>query len=457
MSTINIVVEGYGCSANQNDLELLVGALEKAGCNVIIGDATKQADIAIINTCIVKGPTVKRMERRIADILKVNQKLIVAGCMSLFADRIRQIKQKIEQAHGKRYVSIINTNSALLNIKQIISKLLEGKETVENETGSLAPKLMVPKRRLNKIIGISQIGIGCASNCSFCVTKLVKGQIRSYPIELIVKNVCQDLREGCKEIWLTATDLSCYGLDKGKLALPDLLKELFKLKGRFWIRLGMMNPTYLKQFSDELFDCYNDEKLFKFLHIPLQSGSNEVLAEMARGYSVDDWLELVLEFRKRFPNGVIATDIITGFYNETEQAFNETLEVIKKARPDVLHISRFWPMPGTQAYKKIQKLSKEQLKELFENAKSRSKLLHTLHRKIALERNSAFIGKELEVLIEQKGYPGSYLARDQNYRLVAIKTDTTKTDTTDTTDANFRPGNFYKLKIKAACSNFLIA
>ncbi|MEM2707488.1 MAG: tRNA (N(6)-L-threonylcarbamoyladenosine(37)-C(2))-methylthiotransferase [Candidatus Pacearchaeota archaeon] len=437
----NILIETYGCTANQNDSEIIGGILEK-DFNVIFGKANKKLDLdlVILNTCIVKGPTLKRMERRINDLLKEYKKIIVCGCMaSSYTNLILKIKENIEKKFGNRNIAIISPDK-IYEIKNIVKKILENdRDYILINDKKFKEKLFLPKKRINRVIGITQIASGCVSNCSFCITKIAKGYLKSYDIEKIVKNIKKDIREGCKEILLTATDIGCYGLDKGKYMLVDLLKKIINIDGRFLIRVGMMNPEHLKNFIDPLLDVYENKKIFKFLHVPLQSGSDKVLEEMKRNYSVKDFLEIVKAYRKKFPNATLATDIIVGFYNENENDFKETIKIIKKTKPEIVNISRFWPMPKTLAYKK----SKEKIDEIIKIGKERSKKLSEITKKISYEKNKRLIGKELICLVDKKGYGKSFLARDINYKLIAI-------------NEKLDIGKFYKVKITGAKSNFLI-
>lgn len=178
-------------------------------------------------------------------------------------------------------------------------------------------------------------------------------------------------------IYLTSQDNGCYGFDK-KTNLAKLLKELLKFKGNYKIRVGMINPWYLMKFIDEMIDVYKDERVIKFLHIPVQSGSNKVLKEMKRGGNVDDFKKIFFKFRKEFPrqkfsDSTIATDIIVGYPTETEADFEKTLNLIKEIKPEVLNISSFSSRPRTEASK---------LKQLpSEIIKKRTRELNEVYRK----------------------------------------------------------------------------
>ncbi len=439
---MNIIIETYGCTANHNDSEILAGILNKKGFNAMFSDGLKNfADLVILNTCIVKEPTLKKMERRIFELLKKYDKLIITGCMAnVYREKILEIKEKVEKSFGKRRIVIL-PNYGIKNIDRVVLDLMKKERGLDILKFEKEEKVNLEKIRINRVIGITQIGFGCSSNCSFCITKLAKGGLKSYSKKKILENIKRDLEEGCKEIWLTATDLGCYGLDKGKYLLVDLIKDILKIKKDFLLRLGMMNPQHVINFYDELLDVYENKKIFKFLHLPLQSGSDRVLKEMNRQYSVKDFLKIAKKFKRKFKYGALATDIIVGFYNEKEEDFKKTIQVIKELKPEIVNISRFWPMPKTPIYNKIKK--ENMFEEIKTNAKKRAKELFELVKKISLEKNKEWIGKKVFCLVDKKGYENTYLARDINYRLVAIKEKVIL-------------GKFYELEITEAKSNFLI-
>jgi MiaB/RimO family radical SAM methylthiotransferase len=172
---------------------------------------------------------------------------------------------------------------------------------------------------------IIPIAEGCIGNCTYCAARIARKQLRSFEIKDIISNLQKAIDLGFKEIQLTSQDLSVYGLDKGKLLLPKLLKELIKVRGDFKIKLGMMNPKTTKKILKPLLKIYESNKLYKFIHIPLQSGDNEVLSKMKRNYKAQDFVLIAKEFRKKFKDGIVATDVIVGHPLENEKAFNNTI------------------------------------------------------------------------------------------------------------------------------------
>jgi len=414
---MNVYIETYGCAANQNDSEIMAGLLTRAGFNVVKNPDL--ADIAIINTCVVKETTEKRMISRIQKLYKkFKNRLIVAGCMP--ASEYKKLKEIAN-------VSLIGPKS-ITKVVNVVKKVLEGK--LVEELGSGEDKVCQPKIRKNKIINIVQICEGCASNCSFCLTKFARGNLHSYPIDSIVSEIEIAKKSGCKEIWLTAQDCGCYGFDIG-VTLPELINEIIsRVKGNYFIRIGMLNPLHAKRILPDLIEAYKNKNVFKFIHIPVQSGSDKILKSMKRGYSSEDFTEIVETFRKEIPDITIWTDIIVGFPGETEKDFNESIELIKKVRPDFTNVSRFSSMHGTEASKMKQIPS--------EIKKERSRKMSELVDKICLEQNKKWVGWSGSVIIDEyKPEKQNWIARNFAYKPIALK-------------GNFRLGEFTKVKISNA-------
>lgn len=396
-----IYLETYGCTANQNNSEIMKGLLRQAGLDLV--ESEKIADIIVLNTCIVKGPTENSIKRRIQNLEKLGKPIIVAGCMP-------QVRKKWLQRKNIFLLGIKHTKEITKLIRKIIENNYNEREFLSDNR---EVKLNCSKIRQNKVIGITQISEGCLGNCSFCITKIAKGNLFSYPEEMIVENVRKDIEQGCKEIWITSQDNAAYGLDSGT-NLPSLLRKLISLEGKFKIRIGMMNPDNIFPIIDELIEIFKSEKVYKFLHLPLQSGSNKILKLMNRRYTSEQYKEIIKKFKKEIPSITISTDIIAGFPDESEKDFQETLSIIEKIKPDVMNISKYWAMKSTRAAEMNQVSVKE--------AKKRVGEMQKLHLKISLENNKKLEGKEILVFVsEQQGT--NCLARDENYRLVIIRTE----------------------------------
>ena len=424
----NIYIETYGCAANQNNSEIISGLLSRAGFNIV--NNPKIADLAILNTCIVKGPTLQRMQSRIKQLSREFKRIIVTGCMpDALSEQIKQINPR----------AILLSSHKIKKITKVMRNLIENKPITDLKEKNSEIKLLCPKNRKNPVIGITQISEGCLGNCAYCVTRFAKGSLFSYPEESILKNIEQDIKGGCKEIWLTSQDCAAYGKDKTKNSqLPKLLKKILSLKHNFLMRMGMSNPNHILPILDDLIECYQDKKMFKFLHIPIQSGSNEVLRKMNRYYNINDVFRIIEEFRKKIPEINIVTDIIIGFPGETDEDFQKTMDAIARIKPDLINISRFWPMPRTPA---------AHLKKIHDSiTKKRSKLLKELLFKITIEKNKKRIGDEITALVDEKGWDFSrtWIARSSEYYPIIVPSQEKVL------------GEKIKIKIKSVTPQYLI-
>lgn len=362
----------------------------------------KNSDLNIIVTCAVKDATEHRMISKIKKYSK-EKPLVVAGCLP---------------KTSKKLVESFSPNSSLLGPQslnrtvEVIDGSLNGQKIVALDD-SMSTKVNIPKMRLNPVVSIIQISSGCLSECSFCQTKLAKGTLTSYRIGDILRQVKDDVASNCKEIWLTSTDNGCYGLDL-KTDLVDLLEKCSNIEGDYKIRVGMMNPMYVPRFLDRLISLYrNNDKVFKFLHMPVQSGSERILRKMKRGHTAKIFLDVVKELRKKIPEIAIATDIITGFPSESERDFEETLSLIEESQPDVINSSRYSPRPGTLAAK-YPRLGTKIVKE-------RSTRLHTIIRKTTMRRNQIWYGWKGQILIDELLDEGKIQGRNYAYKPVIIE------------------------------------
>lgn len=396
-----VFIETHGCSANLADSEVMCGLLTEAGFEVV--NSSKESDVNVLNTCVVKTPTEQKMIGRIKELTKLNKPLVVAGCMSKTEKHvIEKINPRANLIGPDSIEKIVETVSSATQFKKI--SLIED---------SRKSKVLLPKIRKNPFIDILPICTGCLGNCSYCEVKFARGKLLSYPLENIVQEAKQALRNGCKELWITSQDNSCYGRDINS-SLPELLNEICKIDREFFVRIGMMNPLHTKEILKELIQMYQNEKIFKFLHIPVQSTSNRLLKMMNRGYRIEDFLMIIEKFKKEIPNLTLATDIIVGFPTETEKEFEETMELIKKIRPDIVYISKFGARPMTEAAK-MQQLDEEIVSE-------RSKLLHRLTKEIGLEKNKSWIGWKGRIIVDEKVKNG-FVGRNFGYKPIVIRTE----------------------------------
>ncbi len=255
-----------------------------------------------------------------------------------------------------------------------------------------------------------EIASGCMSECTFCQTKLAKGDLTSYRLGDIVRQVQTEIKEGCKEVWLTSTDNGCYGLDIGT-DLPTLVNAVSEIPKDFMTRVGMMNPMYMPRIKQNLIESYDNDKVFKFLHIPVQSGSNKVLNDMKRGHTSETFREIVKKVKERFENFTISTDIIVGFPSETEEDFQKTIALLDETKPDVVNLSKYSARPGTDA---------AELKQLdAAEIKRRSKLIYEQINKISLKSNEKWIGWKGKVLFDENTEEG-IKGRNYAYKPISV-------------------------------------
>ncbi|TAK16286.1 MAG: tRNA (N(6)-L-threonylcarbamoyladenosine(37)-C(2))-methylthiotransferase, partial [Nitrosarchaeum sp.] len=327
--------------------------------------------------------------------------LVVAGCLP------KAEKSIVEKITEK--ASLLGPNS-LGKTLHVIDSTLRGIRYVALEDSDLS-KVGLPKVRLNPVVGIVEIASGCMSECTFCQTKLSKGDLTSYRIGDIVRQVETEISEGCKEIWLTSTDNGCYGFDINT-DLPTLVKAVSEIPQDFMIRVGMMNPMYMPRIKEELIKSYDSDKVYKFLHIPVQSGSDRVLKDMKRGHTVKTVREVIKKARERFTNFTISTDVIVGFPSETKKDFEKTVEFINEIRPDMVNLSKYSARPGTEAAEWDQIEASE--------VKSRSKVIFDLINKISLENNQKWIGWKGKVLFDEETNEG-IKGRNFAYKPVVVK------------------------------------
>jgi len=391
-----IWVEAYGCSASFADSEMISGLIVNGG-HTITQDPS-EADLNLIVTCSVKDVTATRMVHRIKQ--SQSKPLVVAGCLPKAE---RYTVEKFAQN-----ASMMGPNSIGKTV-QIIEKTLGGSKVVALEDTDL-DKIGIPKIRLNPAVGIVEIANGCMSECTFCQTKLAKGDLNSYRIGDIVRQVKRELADGCKEIWLSSTDNGCYGLDIGE-DLSSLVDQVSQIPEDFRIRVGMMNPMFMPKIRDNLLKSFENDKVFRFLHVPVQSGSNDVLNNMKRGHTVETFKNVVRKFRTKFGSFTISTDIIVGYPTETHENFEETISLLKETRPDIVNLSRYSQRPGTDAAKMVQIDTTE--------IKRRSKRTTELINDISLENNKKWIGWKGKVLFDEN-LDGQIKGRNFAYKPIFV-------------------------------------
>ncbi|MEM3700851.1 MAG: tRNA (N(6)-L-threonylcarbamoyladenosine(37)-C(2))-methylthiotransferase [Candidatus Bathyarchaeia archaeon] len=400
---MKVFVKSFGCSTNLADGEVLAGCLAEAGYQIV--NSPFAADILIINTCAVKGPT----ENRMIEILKrtpLDKKLIVAGCLPLI--NFERLSRDV------RYDGVVGP-AAGDTIVNVVGRVLKGEKVVALKGAVNAkPSLSLPRILLNPVVSIIPISYGCLGSCAYCCVVFARGHLRSYSVQEIVERVKKDLAVGVREFWLTSQDTACYGRDIGT-NLAELLLVLSDVERDFKIRVGMMTPNMALGILENLIQAFKNDKIFKFVHLPVQSGDDEILKNMRRFYSVADFKKIVDTFRENFPELTLATDVICGFPGEDEEAFEKTLQLIKEIKPDIVNVSKFFARPKTAATKMTNSVPKPEIKR-------RSTMVADVAKTVAFEKNQHWVGWSGEILVDEIGKAyGSWVGRNLAYKPIIIK------------------------------------
>ncbi|UYU19748.1 tRNA (N(6)-L-threonylcarbamoyladenosine(37)-C(2))-methylthiotransferase [Methanoculleus submarinus] len=371
-----VYIETYGCTYNHADTQRLAAILDGLGCTMT--EHPEEADAVIVNTCTVIGATERKMLRRLA--LFADRDLYVTGCMPVVQ---------------------------LDKIRSVCTPHVIRPDEIHERAGSVGT-------RGPGATGVVQVASGCVGRCSYCITRLARGRLISAPREAIADAVRALVTSGACEIQLTGQDVAAWGLDRGE-SLPDLLQEIAEIPGRFAVRPGMMHPATVLGILEPLVDAYESKKIFRFLHLPVQSGSDTVLERMQRGYTAADVLRIVDAFRERYPDMMISSDFITGFPGETDEEFSQTLELLRRAAFVKVNITRYSRRPGTPA---------AALKDLPERIrKDRSRTLLAEANRVYDSYNERWIGRETSIVATEKNAPGSTVCRNPCYLNVVVKED----------------------------------
>lgn len=400
-----VLIETYGCTLNQADSEMIGLLLEGGGYEVEFGryDARNDFDYVIVNTCTVKAPTEQKALLRLSRLKFLGKRLMVAGCMA--GANPEKVRDAVPEA------SLI-APYRIGKVCEALDRMKNG-ETVTYTERHVEDKLALAGRSRSESPVIAKVAIadGCLSDCSFCETRFARGPLNSFSGRLILESIRSSVARGAREIDVTAQDVGAYGMDK-KTNIAELVAKASLISGDFRIRVGMLNPEHLHKYFDELVDAYGSGKVYKFIHLPVQSGSDNVLKSMGRGYTAEEFAERVGELRRKIPGISLETDVMVGYPTETRSDFEETVELIKKIKPEVSNVSRFSVRPHARASKLKQICSEE--------IKMRSIEMSALVRSIQEKGRREFIGRELKVLVTEKNR-GSPAGRSDSYMQVVLE------------------------------------
>ena len=376
-----------GCKLNENDSEKLIGMLEEMGYEE--SKEMNDADLFLINTCCIRENAEERVFGKLGEFKKIKEHkdIIIAlgGCMM----QEEHITNKIKKSYP--FVDIIFGTHTLHKLPEDLYKCLINKKKIKDVLdidGKVYEGL--PIKRGDKKQASVTIMYGCNNFCSYCIVPYVRGRERSRKPEDILKEIEDLAKEGYKEITLLGQNVNSYnGRDGYKFA--NLLKDANKIKGIEIIRFVSPHP---KDFTDDVIDAIRDsKKVSRLIHVPLQSGSTNVLKAMNRKYTKEQYLDLIDRIKKKVPDAVFSTDIIVGFPGETEEDFEDTLDVVRKVNFEQIFMFIYSRRVGTLADKMKNQIPEEIKHKRFERLKK-------LFEDNIEENNKKYVGTTQKILVE---------------------------------------------------------
>ena len=419
---MKVYIETYGCTFNQADSQIIAGVLKENEIDII--DNIEDADVIIINTCYVKLPTENKVVYKIQQLQKnfPDKKIIVGGCMvEIDPEKLEKIGPNCSWIGPHQ----LNKSAEIVNATYCGDVIRESGFSKESKVG-------VPKFVEDGLIHIIQICEGCLGACTFCCTRFARGPLNSYPISDIVGEARKAIENGACEIQLTAQDTAAFGRDSGE-KLSDLIKEVANLEGDFRVRVGMMHPKNILNDVDEIIDAIKHPKVYDFIHLPIQSGSDKVLSDMRRGHTVEQYMDIVSKFKSEIPDITLATDIIVGYPTESDEDFDLTVDLLEKIKPSLIHLSKYQHRKGAIS-SSLQEVPPEVMKK-------RSKFLSEIKSQITADENVQLVGSIQNVLVVEKGSKGGFIAKTDSYIPVIVD--------------DVELGSFVKVKITDATATYL--
>lgn len=414
LESVKFAVVTYGCAFNQRDSEILIDNLLSYDDRFCYVESVDDARVVVVNTCTVKNLAETKAFREIRRLSALGKRVVVCGCIPQAQRDYLSTKLKDFCVIGVNDLNFIG-NAVECALRGEVFHRISSVNFRDERLRFFVSKSCF---RFNEVVEIIPVNEGCLGSCSYCKTKQARGNLFSYPIDVIVDRIKLSLRQGVKEFWLTSQDLSCYGRDIG-LSLCDLLREVVEIEGDFKVRLGMGNPNSFLEIIDEFLDIFQSDKFYKFLHIPVQSGNDRVLSQMNRGYSLADVEKLFDKIFERFACVTVATDVIVAFPTESEDEFEDSLSLVRKYDFGVLNFSRFWLRSGTlvsRIYKSCDFVDGRE-------SKRRVGVLRELFDVLSVRRNEAWIGWEGDVLVNEVSKRGDFIGRNQFYKQIVLSGD----------------------------------
>ena len=398
-----------GCKVNQYETNAMAQKFIEHGYEVVEFD--EYADVYIVNTCTVTNVADRKSRQMLRRAKEINKDatLVACGCYAQVSKeelkKIPEIDLIIGNNEKNDIIQIVENHIAQKGAEDLVSDVMYKLDYVELGTTTYTEKTRA----------VIKVQDGCNQFCSYCIIPYARGRVRSRKIDSIIKEIEQIAQKGIKEVVITGIHLASYGKDfEENIGLIDLLEEINKIDGIVRIRLGSLEPKIItEEFMQRLIKL---EKICHHFHLSLQSGCDNTLKRMNRKYTTSEFEEIVQRLRKYYNDVILTTDIIVGFPGETEEDFETTYNYLKKINFYKMHVFPYSPRKGTVAAKMPDQIQGD-IKE------KRSKKLIELSNENQKQYNQNLIGKDVEVLFEEKNKEGYYKGHTQNYILVEYKTD----------------------------------
>lgn len=402
-------VRTYGCQMNELDSEMMVGQLLKRGLKQVYNE--KEGDVLLFNTCSIRDLAERKVMGKIGQLGRGKKKQIigVTGCMAMA--KKETLFKKLPNVDF-----VVGTNN-ITDLEMILDNVIEtGKKQIKTDDQFEENLDYLVAKRDDKYKAHVSIIRGCDKFCTYCVVPYTRGQEVSRPPEDIEKEVRMLADQGYKEITLLGQNVNSYGKDKPDWneLFHDLLYRLDKVSGIERVRFMTSHPIDITR---ELMEAIRDlPSLCEFVHFPIQAGSSRILKKMHRIYTKEQYFEKVAMLKEIVPNVSLGTDIIVGFPTETEEEFEETLEVFRQVRYSVAFLYTYSPRKGTPAMRWKDDIP-EEVKE------DRLQRLIQLHEEITAEERQSLLGEELEVLVERRNRDGQLKGRTRCWKKVIFPGD----------------------------------
>ncbi len=382
-------IRTYGCQMNEHDTEKIKAILEEM--SFLETEKMEKADLIILNTCAVRENAHNKvfgMIGRIKHLKKTNPKLIVGlcGCMAQEEIVVNEILNKF------KWLDLVFGTHNIYDLPNILATSLSKNKVVINvlsKEGNIYENIPIKRESPSK--AWVNIMYGCDKFCTYCIVPYTRGKQRSRRPEFIIEEVKKLMEQGYQEVTLLGQNVNAYGKDLDlDYYMEDLLNDVAKTNIKR-IRFISNHPW---DFTDQMIEVIKkNDNIMPYIHLPLQSGSNKILKLMGRRYTKEKYLELYNKIKETIPNVAITTDIIVGFPSETEEDFNETLDVVNQCQFDSAYTFIFSKRVGTPAAKMVDSVSLEIKRE-------RLQILNTLVNKYSNLANQKYLNKEVLVLVE---------------------------------------------------------